>query len=312
LAVTTTKAQRMKYIYNNPFEFLDNVRIAIKGNNLNIFQKYTRLQTTALGIVGVSIVAWIIMGFDSNPLQLVYGGWAAINQLGFGLNHADWSQVAATYNYYYGKEMHWSAFLLYGLMYYILSKNFAKVGIVKSKNVSYSIGVTALAIALFEFYWMGSFAYFQNQSWIITMQMPQFRIILQNIMFLSAGVIASLYCFVDSFVLKDKEIVGRLYKLRVDWIAAMLVISSIAVAVLWWYYPWNVQQLSVTLLNGNVWHNSNNFPQTLYTIKTDPTGLTNAGTWYWIQDNSVHALNTIVKAVWSATIAYVFLVKKVK
>lgn len=87
--------------------------------------------------------------------------------------------------------------------------------------------------------------------------------------------------------------------------AALLIFLSVALALLWIFYPWPVQQISVTLKDGTVWHSSPLFPQTLYTIKTDPASPVNAGEWFWVEDNYVHAINTLVKIIWALAVFYI-------
>lgn len=212
---------------------------------------------------------------------------------------------------YYGKEFHYSAILIYGLMYWGLSRHFEKnFGIVKSKNVAYSCALTFLSISLFEFYWMFSYAHFQNQPWVVTLKWPQARIILQNIMFLLVGCLGVLYMWLDSYILgKDNKVIGKRYRLRFDKFTLLLASLSIVTALLWWYYPWYVEHITVPLENGVIWMNSGNFPQTLYTINLNPADEVNAGVWFFVENNLVHGLNTLVKSLWSLTICYIGWVK---
>lgn len=306
----------IRSLQQDPFAFFDNINLTIKGNNLNIFQKYKRLQRSALLISIFCAVAWILCGFDSTPLQFVYI-LIDINHglLAFIQGHATYANMIQVYNSFYGKEMHWSAFVIYMGMFWILSKHFSSnFNIVKSKNVAYAASITFLSIAMFEFYWMYSFAFWQNQWWVVTWQLPQLRILLQNVAFASVGIIGILYMWMDSYILKNKEIVGRTYHFNIkSAITIGLCITTVALALLWWYYPWTTQQqISVTLLDGNVWYsNIYHFPQTLYTIKTDSLGSINAGEWFWVEDNAVHALNTILKFAWAAAIASIFMIQKI-
>ncbi|MGQ9624807.1 MAG: hypothetical protein ACUVT9_05490 [Candidatus Bathycorpusculaceae bacterium] len=280
--------------------------MSFKGFNFNIFQKYRKLKQTALVLALISLCGWAVMGFDSSIMQILN---PAIEILQGQYVVGDfWMR----YNYYYGKEMHWSAFVIYGLAYWWLSRHFDKHGIVKSKNVCYSVAVTVLSIAIFEWFWMACFAIFQNQWWVITPKFPQLKIHLQNAIFTVGGVFGTLYLWIDSFVLNGKEIVGRLYRLRLDKIFALLLLVSVASALLWIYYPLPIKHFTVQLADGSTWTNSNFFPQTLYTIKTDPASPVNAGEWFWIEDNMVHAMNTLVKIFFTLTIVYMFSVRKEK
>jgi len=246
------------------------------------------------------------MGFDSTPLQIL-DPIIEIVQGKYVL--ADfWSR----FNYYYGKEMHYSAFVIYGLAYVFLSQHFDKFGVKMSKNVCYSASLTALSIALFEYYWIGSFAVFQNQPWVVTWAMPQLRILLQNLIFLVAGIIGVVYMWLDSYILNGKEVVGRNYCLNINWKAIALIGLSVAVGLFWIYYPFHVDVIQVPLSDGTVWTSSHLFPQTLYTIKTNVSSTINAGEWFYVPNDAVHAVNTLVKAVWTLTVVYIFKLRRPK
>jgi hypothetical protein len=58
-----------------------------------------------------------------------------------------------------------------------------------------------------------------------------------------------------------------------------------------------------------VWQSSRLFPQTLYTVDLNPGDGINAGVWFWIQNDWIHAVNTGVKAIWAATVYFLFSVK---
>jgi len=290
----------------DPFSFFDNLNLRLGFLDFNIYRNFAKLRKTIFIFALVSIAGWIVMGFDSTPLQ-IFNPLVEIIQGEYSV-HQFWER----YNYYYGKEMHWSAIVIYGLAYWWLSRHFdRKLGITKSKNVCYSLAITVFSIAIFEWFWMCCFAVFQNQWWVITPKMPQFRIHLQNAAFSIVGAIAMLYMWADSYILKGKEILGRKYMFRFDWKAVFLILLSVASALFWIYYPFPIKHITVQLADGTTWTNSNRFPQTLYTIKTDPASPINAGEWFWVEDNMVHAVNTVVKAIWTLTVVYIFSVVKV-
>ena len=287
----------------DPFSWMDNLNLIFHGNNLNLWQKYKRIQKTALWLSLGCLVLWILLGFDSTPLQFIETVYRGVP--GLILGHLSWGDLLAIYNSYYGKEMHYSAFVIYLLLFYGLSKNWQSLGVEKSKNLAYSFGVTFLAIGMFEWFWISSFGVFQNQPWVYTWQMPQLRILIQNTGLTFVGIIVWLYIWLDSFMLNGKEIVGRQWRFRVDWMAAVLVSLTVGLALLWIFWPFNVQQISVPLSDGTIWHSSALFPQTLYTIKTELASSVNAGEWFWVEDNWIHAMNTVLKAVWALAIFYI-------
>lgn len=295
----------------DPFSWMDNLNLTFRGNNLNLWQKYKRIQKTALYMSLICLALWILLGFDSTPLQFIHVLYEGIP--GLILGQKGWGDMISIYNFNYGKEMHYSAFVIYLLVFYGLSKHWDSLGITKSKNLSYSFGVTFLAIGMFEWFWIISFGVFQSQPWVYTWAMPQLRILIQNTGFTFIGIIVWLYIWLDSFVLNEQnQIVRRLWRFRVNGMAALLIFTSVALALLWIFYPWPVQQISVALKDGTIWHSSRLFPQTLYTIKTDPASSINAGEWFWVEDNAVHTINTLVKAIWALTLFYIGCVIRVK
>ena len=266
----------------------------------------------AFVVAMVSLGAWMVFGFDSTPLQFIHVLYEGVPN--FLLGKASFNDLVVIYNNFYGKEMHYSAFVIYGLMFWALSRHFSKnLGITKSKNIAFSCSLVFLSVAVFEFFWMASFAFFQKQPWVITPRWPQLRIHLQNILFATVGVLGVLYMWADSYLLDAKgKIVKRLYKFRWDKIAVCLVGLSISLALFWWFYPGYVERFSVELETGQVWANNRQFPQTLYTIDLNPTDDVNAGEWFFMENNVIHGLNTLVKVVWTFTVFYVGMVQKVK
>lgn len=290
--------------YHDPFLFFDTLTPSFRGHIFNPFLKF-RLQRRIAFFMAIllGLIPWILFGFDSciaQPMMMLYRIPALLtNQITYETWLGTWSE-------YYGKEMHYSAFLIYGLMYWALSRHFdVNLGIKRSKNVLYSASLTFLSIALFEFYWMGSYATFQNQPWVISPRWPQLRIIFQNLAFLIVGVGTVVYIWADSYILEGKKIVGRTYTFNLNRKALLLIGLSIGLALLWIYYPGYVERITVTLETGETWSNTSRFPQTLYTIDMNPNDNVNAGEWFFLENNMVHGLNTLVKVVWTFTIFYI-------
>lgn len=294
--------------------------MSFKGYDLNIFRDDAGVRRVALGFAVACLSLWLLMGFDSSPLQLIQV--LADGVPGLILGQKSLADLVAIYNLFYGKEMHWSAFVIYVLLFWGLSRNWSRVGVTKTRNVVYSFGAMFLAIAVFELFWIISFATFQNQPWVFTWRMPQLRILLQNTAFGIAGAFTALYIWVDSHkfvngkIVMEKQPDGKmgyprnwLFDLG-SWKLWIVVVAGVATALLWIYYPWPVQQISVTLENGVVWHSSRMFPQTLYTINLNPAGAVNSGVWFYVQNDLVHGLNTIVKALFAGITYYCFKVKK--
>lgn len=289
---------------------MDAIKLGYGSHFFNPFFKYRLNRKIAfLFAVFLGAVPWILFGFDScigQPLMLLSRFPSYI------LGEISLTTWVATWAEHYGKEMHYSAFLIYGLMYWAISRHLdKKMNIHKSKNVAFSLSFLLLSVAVFEFYWIFSFATFQNQSWIITFKFPQARILLQNIGFATMGALGILYFWLDSFVYDPiRRGYDRLYKLRVDPFAFLLIVATVILAYVWIRYPFEVERFSVTLETGETWTNTRYFPQTLYTIDLDPTDSVNAGVWFYMENNLIHALNTIVKTFVCLTFTYVAWVRK--
>jgi len=290
---------------NDPFAYVDQLRLSLKGNNLNIFQKYHKIQRTAFVGAMVFLAMWIIFGFDSSPLQLIIPLYEVLPHVLTGQAH--WADMLISYSSYYGKEMHYSAIVIYFLLYWALSKTWEKAGVYQSKNMVFSFGGMFLAIGIFEWFWILGFSYFQNQPWVSTWQFPQMKILLQNTFLTLAGGLTVLFMLTERWHWNGKIQEERIYYFQARQSILWLFVGiSVASALLWIFYPWPVQLLTVQLENGQIWQSSRLFPQTLYTVELTPGDEINAGVWFWIQDDLIHAVNTGVKAIWAATIYLLF------
>lgn len=301
--------------YADPFKFMDQLNLTFKLGgvhwNLNIFQKMDRIRATALIIAVLTGAAWLVFGFDSTPLQFLHVLYEGVPA--FIMGNASLADLINMYNLYYGKEMHYSAFVIYGLMFYFLSRHYKIKGITGSKNMAYAAGLTFLSVAIFEFYWIYNFSYWQRQPWVSTWAFPQLRILLQNTAFLVVGVLAVLYMWADSYDLQGDIIKGRFYSFRLDAKALFLICLTVCAAYYWINYPFPVEKISVPVqtVNGvEYWTNSQNFPQTLYTIDTDLTDTVNAGVWHYVKNDLVHGVNTLVKIILTLAVCYMGAIRK--
>jgi len=248
---------------------------------------------------------WFTLGFDSTPLQFTHVLFDGVLQGVFNLQ-----DLHIIYDLYYGKEMHYSAFVIYFLLYWALSKSWEQARVTKSKNVVFSFAGMILAIAVFEWFWILGYAHFQNQPWVATWQFPQLKILLQNTVFTFAGGFTLLLMLTERYHWNGRAQLGRAYyfdaKARALWICVAL---SIGVALLWIYYPGMVEQISVPLETGEIWQSSRLFPQSLYTVDLNPLDGVSAGVWFYVSNDVVHALNTIVKLLWAMTVYLLLRVK---
>ena len=193
--------------------------------------------------------------------------------------------------------MHWSAFTIYGLLYWSTSWHLEnELGFTKTRNAAFSLAFTLFNIGIFEWCWMYGYAYFHDQWWTVTWVMPQLRIIIQNVAFTFIGLSTLLLFWLQSLVHdEDGKIIGRLYRFRPSKNLLAIGIITVFFATLWVYYPWNVKPIETYVEGYGLWKNSNLFPQTLYTVDTNLLDSVNAGEWFYVQDDLVHFMNTWVK-----------------
>jgi hypothetical protein len=301
--------KRLMEISADPYAWADQFELKFKGINFNVFQKFKYFQKVSIYGALFCLAAWIVFGFDSTPIQFIHVLFEGVP--GYIAGNLSFADLGAIYSQYYGKEMHYSAFVIYFGLYYFLSRSWEKAGIERSKNMVFSFSAMFLSIAVFEWFWILSFSHFQNQPWVSSWQFPQAKILIQNSVFSLTGILGSIYMLTERYIWKGKEIVGRSYFFRMkEWIPWILIAGSILAGLLWIYYPFDVQLLSVELETGKIWSSSRMFPQTLYTIDLNPLDDVNAGEWFWIENDLIHAVNTGVKFLWAVTTFYIFRVRK--
>jgi len=116
-----------KEFQKDPYAYVNKLSISFRGNNFNLFQKYKRIQKTAAYGALVCLAAWIIFGFDSTPLQFIHVLYEGVPAWFSG--SASLQDLGGIYSLYYGKEMHYSAFVIYFGLFYALSRSWEKAGV---------------------------------------------------------------------------------------------------------------------------------------------------------------------------------------
>jgi len=271
------------------FDRLDNLTQSYRGVkpfsffwNIHGWRQYVGLAIT------ISAFMWFILGFDSTVEQIIpMSLQKSAPCLAFALPNFLFGKISLpqlieqTY-INYGLGTHWSAVIIYGLFFIGISKHLELHRVKKSLNFTLTSSFTLLTISVFELGWMYSYAVFQNQPWVFNIRHSPF---LMNIIFLFFGVWGVLYTYLARYV-KD----AQLHDLRFN--LTKLTILLFILSTLWWllwiYYPFSVNHITV-----GSWTNSNFFPQTQYTINSNPNLY--AGYPYHVEDNSVHFFNIGVK-----------------
>lgn len=282
---------------NDPFKTIDNINLQYYGFQFNILRNDKKLCKVLLELVVIiPLIFWVLLGPDSTAEQLAY---LIFNFPAFLTGSITFHQLIDIYNSYYGLGTHWSAAVIYGLLFIGLSKYFRdKLEIKNSENLSLTTGFVGLAIGSFEFFWMSSYYFFQGQTWILTLQWPQLRIILQNILFLLPGLIII-------FGMNHKE-----YKLNFNKKTLLYLLITISLVFLWWHYPFPVQQLTIEIEGYGTWTSSTNFCQTMYTIDLNVLDNVAVGEMFHVEDSAVHLLNNVCKIFWTLTFYKLSKIKK--
>lgn len=295
-----------KEYYEDPFGYFDRTCINVLGVDLLLFKYYDRLRKIIWWGSWAALLAWVLMGFDSGYGQIEYAVYAAKDYFLSPSSTPFWDQVWTGWTWAYGKTMHWSAFVIYGFLYWATSWHLEnELGFTKTRNSAFTLAFTLFNIGVFEWGWMYGYALFHNQWWTVTWRMPQLRIIIQNVGFTFVGLSTLSLFWLQSLVHDEGgHIVGRLYRFKPS--RALLAISLITVisAALWVYYPWEVKGVSTYIEGYGPWQNSNLFPQTLYTVDTNILDGVNVGEWFYVEDDLVHFMNTGVKALLALTGLY--------
>ena len=280
----------------DPFKYYDNLSIKWRHIDFNILKDDVSLRRIVLYFSIVLTIVWFVMGFDSGigqvewPILYILGNLFLKGQTYGNVMTFD-GQITGEglrywYDWSYGKYMHWSAFVIYGFAFVLLSKYFyEKLNIKGSQNTVYSFSAVLLSVSIFEWFWMGSYYLFQGQPWILMWQWPQMRILIQNSGFGLLGLVFLFHILAETYL-----------KPRVDWKVLLFTGLAVGSCLLWWYYPWPVHGTTVETTTG-IWVNSQNFPQTTYTVDLDPLDKTCAGVQVYLEDNLVHLVNTIAKVM---------------
>lgn len=310
----------------NPFDFVDNFSYKLFSRfEINVFRSDLKLRKTIFRGVIFACLMWIVIGFDSSAVQL---DMFFLNLPKFLFKEITWNQLKTLFWSNYGKGVHWSAFVIYGLMFVGLSKYYnKKLNVFKSRNIVLSLGFTFLSIGLFEHFWHVSYYVFQEQHWILSWLWPQFRVLFQTLGLSLLGVFVIILVSLKHknlyhlFNFRNKEYYWQpetnmpYLKLNFDGLSFIFLLITFFSICLWWFYPFPTQQISVpveTVEGVVLWTSSKFFPQTVYTVETNLLDNINAGNQFWIRNDLLHLVNTVCKVFYTLTIYNVAKLKRGK
>lgn len=283
-----------KKFLKNPYRTIDKTDLSFHGFQFNILRNDVKLRKAIFEVaVLFPLLMWCLCGSDSTAEQIA---WVLYNLPGYILGHHNLQYLFEVYTSYYGIGTHWSAAVIYGLMFCGLSYHLRhKLKAKNSLNICLSVGLVGLSIGVFEYCWMFSYYVFQGQTWILAFKWPQLRIILQNFVLIFMGL-----TIVVGFNYNE-------YKFNVSRKTIVFLLSSIFLWVFWIYYPFETTTFAVQTEYG-LFVSSRFFPQTMYTIA--PTIQSAYGIPYFVANEGVHLINTVTKIMLTYSFFLLFKIEK--
>lgn len=266
----------------------------LHGFQINLLRDDVKLRKALFEIFCIPpLIAWVLLGADSTVDQVAN---MLFNVPNFLLGRITFNGLLQIYQSYYGLGTHWSAAVIYSLLFIGLSKHLReKLEVTNSLNLAITTGFVGITIASFEFFWQISYAVFQNQWWVVTFRFPQARILIQNIMFMTTGLLVLI-----GFNWKD-------YKLNIDKMTVLAFLVTIGFIFLWWFFPFQTTQITVPTEAG-LWTSAHTFPQTMYTIEMNVGDA--FGKMFYAADPYVHLVNNLSKIFMTLTFYSSFKVKR--
>ena len=254
--------------------------------NVEMWRTYFRI----IVIVGFSL--WFVLGFDSVIEQI----YPFINNfIPIIMGQISIESVISLMQESYGKGSHFSAVVIYGVSWLMLSGYLDFIGIKRSYNFFMSMMLTLLNMGIFEIAWNSCCAFYQNLPWLMlqTSNIPQYYA------WIGMGSLAIIYLHLDG------------YRFNLSKHTYILIFLSLATWLFWIYYPLPIKQIYVITTEG-MWTSSLNFPQTLYTVDPDPTDNIYKGIFYFVENNMIHFTNIMAKIFTTFALIKLFEFRKVK
>jgi hypothetical protein len=237
-------------------------------SKLNLFRDHIYFQQIVFTFSILVLIAWYALGFDSGVgmLEIWKNGWKI-----------DYSA--------YGKSLHFSAFSIYGLLFYGLSRYMQKVDIKGSRNTFYSAFLVLLNISIFEWVYMACFAHFQMKRNLIEWFINDFWFLQQYLLLLMLGLLTLLSFYTESFIFNNNKRVGRKFRFYPDKKMFLFLTITILLMALWVHYPFPKKIVKI-----DDWQSSPLFPQTHYAY-------VNAN--LYVQNDLLHLVNVLTKTMFA-------------
>jgi len=234
----------------------------------NIFTDVAYVRKVALLFVSVMVGCWVILGFDSGVGMIEQAIKFLPNFVSGSISFGEWRETIYSV---YGRTFHFSAFVIYGCLFYGLSWFFQnKLKIDRSRNIFYAVSLTLMNTAFFEFFWMGSFAHFHESRTILEWLVNEFGFLWRYATWIVLG------CW-SLFLLWAND--GC--KFRPDKKMVLPLLCLLASVLFWYFYPFPFQVVYTRF-----------FPQTFYSD-------------VYVQNDLLHLVNVTTKALFAFTQFYI-------
>lgn len=294
-------ASKRSYHGFSPFNILSNIRV---------WRIYIAL------LVVSSAILWALLGFDSTwevaeIYVMAFSANPTVVITGFINKTPDYLKLQTEAFATYGMGNHWSAPVIYGTFFILTSYALEKRGYFKSANFVLTSLLSFGAIGSFEIPWNFFYATFQCQRWAFDFfHMKQMALLWSFSVFTLLGVLAFIYILLDG------------HKLSIKLSTALLIFLTIGMWTLWINYPYPTETITVynsgaVDLGGGplmhfdyAWQSSKMFPQTYYAVDVNPFDGVSSGMPYYVQNDLLHAVNTLTKIIHTAAIFSLIKVKK--
>jgi len=239
-------------------------------------------------------VCWLVFGFDSTWSQLL----PFVDNLPLLLTgKVSLEQVWKESQKYYGTGNHFSAPVIYGSAWILLSIYLEKIGIRKSKNFILTSALSLANIGVFEWIYNLLYANLQHQPWTITFAWKQVTNLTSFTLYTFVGSLALLYLYTEG------------YKPNTNRTTKILFTSALFFILLWVFFPFPTETLTVETTVGT-WTSSNLFPQTMYAVDLDPTDGLAVGKPFHVNNDLLHFVNLMAKICFTAFFLSLCMVKK--
>lgn len=276
-----------KRFLSNPFETLNSLDLKFLGLQFNVLKDDKKIREAIFQVIFLpSIIFWVLGGSDSTMNQIAS---LTIHFPNLLLGKINFNEFVSHYWNNYGLGVHWSAPVIYSLLFIGISKRLSDIdiGVIKSENVAVTTGFVGMSIAVFEFFWLGSYYFFQDQHWVLSLGLYQGRILFQNMVFL----IPALVIIIG---LNREE-----YKFNLELKTWMYLGITLSLVFVWinygLYFPINQLSVPVNGYKDGVWVSSLRFPQTLYTVDINLMDNVSVGEMFFVPNDAIHLLNNLSK-----------------